>query len=111
MRRRNVEERRREEDQRLREELFRQALISRGTVGARRRQQHDRQGDALRNKAEKTTEMLNSLVQRMGEQAGSQSLLPERLMPCALFQVRQSEESTTTLIHSSNVLRETHSHF
>ncbi len=27
------------------------------------------------------------------------------------LQVRQSEESTTTLIHSSNVLKETHSHF
>lgn len=68
MRRRNIEGRRAEDEKRSREELFKQALMTRKSIGARHRQQYDRQGDALRNKAEKTTEMLNSLVQRMNEQ-------------------------------------------
>jgi len=71
MRRRNIEGRRAEDTKRLREELFKQAL-TRKSIGARHRQQYDRQGDAMRNKAEKTTEMLNSLVQRMNEQVMQQ---------------------------------------
>lgn len=110
MRRRNAKEADAERDAKLRDELFKRTLASATQAGRRQRQRYDRQADGLRTKAEKTTEMLNSLVLRMSEQVSQLKTNP--IYPANnLIQVQQSEATTATLIHSSAVLKETHSHF
>ncbi|KAL3083390.1 hypothetical protein niasHS_011192 [Heterodera schachtii] len=76
-----------ERERRLRDQLFRR------TVATARRTAFDRRSDTLRAQGERTTEMLSTLVNRMGQQ------------------VEQSEQTTSSLIHSSSVLRESHSNF
>uniref|UniRef100_A0A914HH02 Transmembrane protein 135 N-terminal domain-containing protein n=1 Tax=Globodera rostochiensis TaxID=31243 RepID=A0A914HH02_GLORO len=77
----------RERERRLREQLFRRS------VATSRRSAFDRRSDTLRARGERTNEMLSTLVGRMGEQ------------------VEHSEQTTAALVHSSSVLRESHSNF
>uniref|UniRef100_A0A915EVS9 Sec20 C-terminal domain-containing protein n=1 Tax=Ditylenchus dipsaci TaxID=166011 RepID=A0A915EVS9_9BILA len=93
MRRRNVKQIEAENDKKQREELFKKTHVLSSKASLKNQQRYDRQVNVMKDRAEKTTEMLNSLVLRMSEQ------------------VKQSEETTATLIHSSAVLKETHSHF
>uniref|UniRef100_A0A914BWZ7 Sec20 C-terminal domain-containing protein n=1 Tax=Acrobeloides nanus TaxID=290746 RepID=A0A914BWZ7_9BILA len=78
----------RHEDEKNREDLFR---ISDNLSFQLHRK--NKQRDNLRSQAHKTTESLNSLVSKMSEQ------------------VQRSEDTTSTLIHSSAVLHETHNQF
>jgi len=55
--------------------------------------QNVRQRDALKSQAMQATESLSSLVSKMGEQ------------------LQRSENTTTTLIHSSDVLKTTHGQY
>nr|CAD2193333.1 unnamed protein product [Meloidogyne enterolobii] len=88
MRRRIAENSNAENERKIREQLFRRTFAA-----SARRGGYDRRSDALKQQSEKTTEMLSNLVSKMSEQ------------------VEQSEQSTGALIHSSSVLRDSHSNF
>lgn len=57
-----------EKDCKNRDELFKRSLALTASTAARKQQRANRNAESLRNKAEKTTEMLNSLVLKMSEQ-------------------------------------------
>uniref|UniRef100_A0A7E4UVE8 Golgi SNAP receptor complex member 2 n=1 Tax=Panagrellus redivivus TaxID=6233 RepID=A0A7E4UVE8_PANRE len=85
---RRLREQQAAEAQEKRRELF----SAQGHANLRERS-HLKHNDALRNQAMKTTESLSLLVSKMGEQ------------------VQRSENTTTNLIHSSEVLKTTHGQY
>ena len=80
-----------EKERKLREQLFRRTFAA--APGGQQRGGYARRSDGLKARSERTTEMLGTLIARMHEQ------------------VQQSEQTTSALVHSSSVLRDSHSNF